>query len=878
MTLKRHLFKPKWQHKDPEVRRDAVATLDDPELLDSLFTICLKDEDPGVRMAALRRVADLGVLQAALESEQDQEARKLVMARLRQLAASTAGVRPSLESRTAVVRASQDRELLEAVAGQAPEPELRKLALSKIDRQGFLGDRASRDPDPGLRRVAAAAITQRSTLQRVIEETRRTDKELHQELAARLHAELLEGGDPGAVRKEAEALCAALESYALRHTDAPTAVPGEIDARWSALAGKAPADLVERFRNIAARLERPPAPTAPTEPLPAPSSGPPEELAAPIEMSPEPPEESSPEPPVESSPVPGEEISSEPPETTPPATREEASPATPAEEPRPEPAAEGARTGLDEALARAQACIGRYARELEEGALHDALRTRQELVELGRSLKGERSWKAVNRQLSALHGRVRELRDWQHWSNDKIRKRLIKEMEVLPETDLHPDAILDRIKTLQARWKELEESEQIPGDKRYHAAPWMWRKFSAAGHRAFEATRPYLEKRDEIRDRHLEQARDLLDRLRAAIESGAGDWKALNKLLQGARRELRNLDKLPAGARKKMGGRLRSAVAKGNALMKAHYAEVEKAKLRLVREAEQLRHVADRDEAIREAKRLQAEWKAAGSLWRSRENELWASFREPLDPLFGELEADREQAKAAREQWRARQQQLCSEMQALLDSEEHTLLESAGKVQGLKDRWRDIERPDPKMRNRFDEMAARFERLVHSLRRRQADLVRQGWWRKSAILHEVETALLGGTADDGLLDRARAEWPAEKTDEALDRELDTRFRAVLDTREVEAINPGTAARAAELCIQLDFLAGLPSPEQEKEQRMKYQVDRLSRTLAGEGGALSAAQEAGIAEQEWLKLPVLSPRDRARFEKRIRTALDTIYEN
>ena len=86
----------------------------------------------------------------------------------------------------------------------------------------------------------------------------------------------------------------------------------------------------------------------------------------------------------------------------------------------------------------------------------------------------------------------------------------------------------------------------------------MWRKFSAAGHRAFEATRPYLEKRDEIRDRHLEQARDLLDRLRAAIESGAGDWKALNKLLQGARRELRNLDKLPAGARKKMGGRLRS--------------------------------------------------------------------------------------------------------------------------------------------------------------------------------------------------------------------------------------------------------------------------------------------------------------------------------
>ena len=77
-------------------------------------------------------------------------------------------------------------------------------------------------------------------------------------------------------------------------------------------------------------------------------------------------------------------------------------------------------------------------------------------------------------------------------------------MEVLPAADLHPDALLDRIKSLQVEWKTLEQSEQIPGDKHFAAAPWMWRKFSAAGHTAFDTVKPYLDKRSEIQSRHAQ--------------------------------------------------------------------------------------------------------------------------------------------------------------------------------------------------------------------------------------------------------------------------------------------------------------------------------------------------------------------------------------
>ena len=58
--------------------------------------------------------------------------------------------------------------------------------------------------------------------------------------------------------------------------------------------------------------------------------------------------------------------------------------------------------------------------------------------------------------------------------------------------------------------------------------------------------------------------------------------------------------------------------------------------------------------------------------------------------------------------------------------------------------------------------------------------------------------------------------------------------------------------------------------------MKYQVDRLSKSLSGDSERLPAAQEARSAEQEWLTLPLLKARDHTRYERRIKKALKELY--
>ena len=211
-------------------------------------------------------------------------------------------------------------------------------------------------------------------------------------------------------------------------------------------------------------------------------------------------------------------------------------------------------------LAQANELLARLEAELEQGELHKALESRAKLQQSAKGHGKNREWQKLNNSLNSMQPRLRELRDWQHWSNNKVRKRLTAEMEVLPAADLHPDALLDRIKSLQLEWKSLEQSEQIPGDKKFSAAPWMWRKFSAAGHAAFDTAKPFLDKRSEIQSRHAQSLATFCAELQQLAQAEPVDWVALGKGLTRGRKKLQDLNEVPANQRQKLARKLKAAL------------------------------------------------------------------------------------------------------------------------------------------------------------------------------------------------------------------------------------------------------------------------------------------------------------------------------
>lgn len=906
MNWKQRLFKPKWQHKDADIRLAAVSSENDPQLINKLVEIAGQDTDSRVRCAAIKRLHKLENIMKLYASENQAEVKSLLEDRIRQLASSSAPDRPPLELRMQVAESTTDRNLIEHLAGHAPEASLRRAALARVKRQGVLGDCCLNDDDAENRQFAAERITQHTTLKRVINGLRKRDKTLYQQLQNRLHEELLASADPAAVQTEALKICNSLEHHAIEIATADDGTIPDLHKAWQKIAASVKPEISERYQRVCQRLSAPgetatpaPAPTKVAAPDPTPTITP-LPVSASESVAPEQANEdlaqaatdiclydveNPDQPKVASIKTLKRKLEMAWKQCRPPHPEDQANwdEAWVAIE-HMESTLDQLRKKSEKQLAQAESLLSQLAQELEDGELHKALETRANLQKLNKekSAGNHGAWKRINGKLSGMQPRLRELREWQHWSNNKIRKRLIAEMEVLPAADLHPDALLDRIKSLQTEWKTLEQSEQIPGEKHFSAAPWMWRKFSAAGHAAFDTAKPFLDKRSEIQSRHAQSLATFCAELEQLAEAEPRDWIALGKAMNRGRKKLRDLNSIPAKQRQSFARKLKSALDKANRVMQDHYEVVEKEKMKLIRAASQLIHLPERSEAIAEAKGLQSQWKAAGSLWRSKEQQLWNQFREHLDPLFEELKEQQASIRVADEERLAAQKALCNELKEILSNKDD-LAAHHGRVQGLRDSWKDIQHPDRKLLASFQAMVAEYDQMEVDAQKQQVKADRERWWLKFSLLHEL--AVSGRTKKGAISKKTEARvnktWPAESSSDPLETKLDQACQgylsgdlAVADDARQEDLRE----QAHMLCIRLEFVAGLQSPEEDKEKRMQYQVDRLAESLSGESVRLPALEEGREAEKIWLQMYGLPETEFKAFGKRIQKALSAITES
>ena len=113
MKLPFSLGKPRWQSKDAAVRRDAVAADDDSDLLASLGRIARDDADAGVRIAAMKRLADPGIAQGLARDDTDAAVRSQARALWLDLLTGRHASAPTLAERLRLLRAQDEAEIIE---------------------------------------------------------------------------------------------------------------------------------------------------------------------------------------------------------------------------------------------------------------------------------------------------------------------------------------------------------------------------------------------------------------------------------------------------------------------------------------------------------------------------------------------------------------------------------------------------------------------------------------------------------------------------------------------------------------------------------------------------------------------------------------------
>jgi exonuclease SbcC len=846
VKLSRIIFKPKWQDKDAATRLAAVTADADPELVAALPELTRTDPDPRIRLAALKRLGDYERWRERSTGDGDGDVRRIARSTYMALLCSGAANCPPLARLISELETLSPQEL-ESVATAALNRDLRAAALARVSRPALLAERAGADPDPALRLMALERVNDPLMLQRIAERARKSDKVISRRARERVEAMRIGAGDAGAISTRARLLCERVELLLRNPGSADGAARAAIEQDWESLGADAPAALAARFQGALALLSRiaASADSQPREhkegtddvarvaPVAEPSAHP-VSTAMIVDLPTEP-----------------DTIS----EAVASRARFDAALAAAAEEARRE------RDRRSAALGAIESVVSRLESALDAGDTVAAQSAHAELgglTEVAGKLPG-----MIEHKLAPLNTRLAELRNWQHWSNQRRRRALCDEIEALATAGLHPDAVATRVHEARAEWQKLDAMEGA--DK---AAPsgGLVRRFFAACQHALKPAQAYFEKRDTVRDAHRSAIEALLARTSPAQTEDA-DFKTLSALRRELAGALRALDALSPRDRNQYARRIKDAIATVSPRIEQHTSGVEQAKARLIEQAQALSQHAERG-AARAARELQQQWTSLGEGIRSTDQKQWREFRAACDRVFAALDAGRKERDTQAAALFGQAQAIVEEAELLSNDTAADAETLMAQRRELESRWRGVAGSEQRLESRWRKALERLTARVAQGAREKRLARYSVALRKYALLRELERGLQSA-------ERLTPRWEAEAAPFApFDAPLALRWGRACRSEPAVAAAAGSDEAARELLVRLEFGAGLPSPAEDRQRRMDHQVARLSARMRG-GTGQAPGRELDELLAAWFGQPPVSDELERRFEQAARAAADTL---
>jgi hypothetical protein len=231
--------------------------------------------------------------------------------------------------------------------------------------------------------------------------------------------------------------------------------------------------------------------------------------------------------------------------------------------------------------------------------------------------------------------------------------------------------------------------------------------------------------------------------------------------------------------------------------------------------------------------------------------------------VFGALDAERAERNARDTQVRTDAEALCVEMEALAAAEKP----ERGATGRLKSAWETLRVRDEQLVRRFEKAAANARESALRGERARKNARFSAWLARYRLCRAAEQN--AATADD-----LRERWAATPASDVAAVALERRFTAAIaHSNDVHPTSMDDAGAFREVLVELEFLAGIEAPEQERESRRALQVARLSRRMRGDGMATPAEELAALLT----KWSTLGPAPGGEWDRRIENGVTAAIE-
>lgn len=182
------LFKPKWQHKNPIIRQQAIAKLNpaDADEHSILIEAALKDTDDTVRATAIENIEDLNTLETLVDELRSGNLYQSASQRYGQLLASPAGNVGDDEIAHRLERC-RDSGVINHFTQYCQNPKLLGEAILHIEDPQQLVELASNSPTAKTRKMAAELIHDEASLKQLLNASKGKDKSVSQIVKQKLN-------------------------------------------------------------------------------------------------------------------------------------------------------------------------------------------------------------------------------------------------------------------------------------------------------------------------------------------------------------------------------------------------------------------------------------------------------------------------------------------------------------------------------------------------------------------------------------------------------------------------------------------------------------------------------------------------------------------
>ena len=497
--------------------------------------------------------------------------------------------------------------------------------------------------------------------------------------------------------------------------------------------------------------------------------------------------------------------------------------------------------------------LDQMARHLKAGRSKAASRIASQLEERMQ----EAHLLSLQPRFAQLQEQLHELVDWQGFAIRPKKEQLIAAMQALATSPLAGAEQLARIRKYNQEWRGL-------GTDPTSTAQDLWQAFREASDQAFAHCQSYLEEQAALRADNLQKRQQLTTQLEEFIQSAAfpsAEGNFLEQLRHTARQQWQAYSPVERQESETLQARFDVYMEQLSDAIVSYRKQQEDAKEAIVNEAVELLSWTDIIAATRRAKTLQQDWKALGQGRRRQDQVLWQRFRECCDKLFQRRDSVLQAQKVERlERFEAANQeaerfdQVLSEVinQSRVNEEQiKTLIQQFQSLPGVLQ--------EPRQEHVDEQLEMLEQRLLEQQHQPLMTLLQQTR-SAAAVLAEAEQAILS--------DKAATDIEPSDTSEP----LATRLAAIRQGKSaiLQRVDEVSEAQRM-LCIRMELLAGLDSPEQDQSLRMQYQLGKLQASMAqADKGTVPLFVQMHELELEWYENgPVIN----AILQNRFHSALE-----